>query len=107
MAVKFNVDTVFFDYVTVDEVDDAVELEKKGAYHYQIKKLWTSLNFTCCSAFPPDEADSPEQFRSVKKYPSKLSWRHYTTVPCADIALLMPNNFSSVHLYHLVHPPDK
>lgn len=67
MAVKFNVDTVFFDYVTVDEVDDAVELEKKGAYHYQNKKTLVLYNFVFLLflAFPPYEADSPEQFRSV------------------------------------------
>jgi hypothetical protein len=33
MTVEFNVDTVFFDYVTVDEVEDAVEHEKKGVWH--------------------------------------------------------------------------
>jgi hypothetical protein len=33
MTVKLNVENIFFDYVTVDEVENAAELEKKGMWH--------------------------------------------------------------------------
>ncbi|KXN81928.1 hypothetical protein AN958_03394 [Leucoagaricus sp. SymC.cos] len=59
MEVLPAVENIFFDYVTAAEVDDAIKHE-----HF---------------AFPPDEADSPEQFRYRFKHARFLFLGAFTT----------------------------
>jgi hypothetical protein len=62
-----NADKVFFDDVTMEEVEDAAKHEQQGSFlglPKELSLLTERSNLSLESVFAAGEADSPEQFRS-------------------------------------------